>query len=104
MNMHSVRRSRRTVGGSGRTAANQSLSADQLRMLDFAIRWLPFGGGSPGDIFLEFGLSEKKFYDRLLTLITHRSVASGFEENLVESLIDVSTARLTRVTGRSLTA
>lgn len=95
MNLYSVSRNRYSVGGSGGAATDQLLSPEQQRLLEFAIRWLPFGGGSPGDIFLEFGLSEKKYYDRLLTLITQRSVARSFDEDVVESLIDVSKARLT---------
>lgn len=46
---------------------------EQSRLLQFALRWLPFVGGSAEDIFVEFGLSEQAFYVRL----THVLAAVG---------------------------
>lgn len=39
------------------------------QMVQFAVRWYPFGGGAAGEIFVEFGLSEDAFYDRLWALV-----------------------------------
>jgi hypothetical protein len=39
--------------------------ADQARLVEFAQRWYPFGGGSAEDIFIEFGLPEAVYFQRL---------------------------------------
>lgn len=100
--MHAENRSRHFAGSS--EGAPAALSVDQKRMLEFAIRWLPFGGGPRGEIFLEFGISERTYYDRLLTLVTHQSTVRTQGAAVVESLIELCTARLTGMSGRSLTA
>ena len=49
---------------------------DQLQaaeMLRFAIRWLPFGGGSDAEIFTEFGIPAAEFYRRLGVILKRRS-------------------------------
>jgi len=38
-------------------------------MLAFALRWLPFGGGDPEDIWIAFGLSERVYFHRLQMLL-----------------------------------
>lgn len=42
-------------------------------MLRFAMRWLPFGGGSEVDIFIEFGVTGSEFYRRLAVILRRRS-------------------------------
>ncbi|CAM3105010.1 hypothetical protein DFJ75_3667 [Williamsia muralis] len=39
--------------------------ADHARLLEFAERWYPFGGGSAEDIFVEFGLTVDAYFERL---------------------------------------
>lgn len=34
-------------------------------MLQFALRWYPYGGGSAEDIFVKFGLTEEVYFRRL---------------------------------------
>ncbi|MET9202429.1 hypothetical protein [Gordonia sp. NPDC003585] len=38
-------------------------------MLRFALHWLPYGGGSAGDILVEFGISECEFFRRVLRVV-----------------------------------
>ena len=38
-------------------------------ILEFAYRWHRFGGGSAGDIFIEFGLTEQQYFGRLRRLL-----------------------------------
>jgi hypothetical protein len=39
-------------------------------LVDFAIKWRHWGGGTAEDIFLEFGLSSDQFFSRLATALT----------------------------------
>ncbi|MGW5153366.1 DUF3263 domain-containing protein [Rhodococcus koreensis] len=38
-------------------------------LIDFAIKWRHWGGGTPEDIFLEFGLSSEQYFSRLATAL-----------------------------------
>ncbi|QHE73789.1 MULTISPECIES: hypothetical protein [Rhodococcus] len=38
-----------------------SLSPDDGWVLRFAIRWAPFGGASPAEVFVHFGVSHERF-------------------------------------------
>lgn len=38
---------------------------EDAQILDFARRWLPYGGGSPEDILVEFGMTPARYLDRL---------------------------------------
>lgn len=42
---------------------------DRGRLLAFAIAWYRYGGGSAEDIFVEFGLTETTYFQRLLTVV-----------------------------------
>jgi hypothetical protein len=44
---------------------------DRGRLLTFAMQWYRYGGGSGEDIFVEFGLTETAYFQRLLALVTH---------------------------------
>jgi hypothetical protein len=43
---------------------HRSLPED-ARVLEFACRWVPYGGGDPGDILVEFGISPARYVARL---------------------------------------
>jgi hypothetical protein len=47
------------------TMASSMAPTDQARLVEFALRWQPYGGGSAEDIFVEFGLTEKVYFERL---------------------------------------
>lgn len=40
-------------------------STDDTPLLDLALRWLPFGGPSPEDVFLQFGISAPRYWQRV---------------------------------------
>ncbi|MCZ4516879.1 DUF3263 domain-containing protein [Rhodococcus ruber] len=44
-------------------------SAISRAMLDFVLRWGPYGGGRDEDILVEFGLTSPAFFERVLTLL-----------------------------------
>ncbi|MBY4039223.1 DUF3263 domain-containing protein [Rhodococcus fascians] len=52
------------------TAQRQvAITNEARRMLDFASRWVHYGGGSQDDIFVEFGISSTTFFRRLSLLL-----------------------------------
>ena len=65
---------------------------EQYRMLDFALRWVDFGGGPAEDIFVEFGVSDKVFYQRVGSLISQRRVLES--DSLRENLLQVCRGRV----------
>ncbi|MGW5301366.1 DUF3263 domain-containing protein [Rhodococcus aetherivorans] len=46
-----------------------AVSAEDRIMIDFARRWLPFGGPRQEDILVEFGLTPLVFAERVLKLL-----------------------------------
>lgn len=63
-------------------------------MVDFAIRWCQFGGGSSQDIFEEFGLFEADFFRRVLDLTIELSEDNGDHQQLCEEVRRVCRLRL----------
>ncbi|MBA4026436.1 MAG: hypothetical protein C0482_29195 [Gordonia sp.] len=55
-------------------------------MLEFAVRWHPYGGGDAGDILVEFGLTDRDYFTRLSTLLTTRSLAAGLDPDTLAAL------------------
>lgn len=51
-----------------RPAVDTALSESQ-RVLDFAVRWYRFGGGSAEDIYVTFGLDRATFGRRVLAAV-----------------------------------
>lgn len=44
-------------------------SREAARMIDFATRWMPYGGGPAEDIVVGFGISPAQFFTRLQELL-----------------------------------
>lgn len=44
--------------------------AEVNRMMNFACRWAPFGGGNAEDIFMTFGVSSRRYFLRVQQIIT----------------------------------
>jgi hypothetical protein len=42
---------------------------EKARMLSFALQWQHYGGGSNEDIFVNFGLSPRQYFMRLLRIL-----------------------------------
>lgn len=38
-------------------------------MLNFTRRWIPYGGPRASDIYVEFGMTTERFFDRLASVI-----------------------------------
>jgi hypothetical protein len=65
------------------------------RMVDFARRWYPYGGGSAEDILVEFGIGERDFFQRLADVLDSNQAARQDDENIVAEIRQVCTRRLT---------
>ncbi|MGW4340671.1 DUF3263 domain-containing protein [Rhodococcus koreensis] len=42
---------------------------EDAQILDYARRWLPYGGGTAGDLLIEFGLTPARYLNRLEAII-----------------------------------
>lgn len=60
---------RRPSGSPGRklikNQRENGMERDDRLMLDFTRAWIPYGGPSAADIFIEFGMTPGRFFDRL---------------------------------------
>ncbi|WP_143548714.1 DUF3263 domain-containing protein [Rhodococcus sp. ACPA1] len=59
------------------------MTEDELVMLDFAVKWAPFGGGDE-HILPEFGVFPTEFYQRLQRLLRHPGVNECVRRRLDE--------------------
>jgi Protein of unknown function (DUF3263) len=46
-----------------------AIDPDDRHLLVFAIRWMPYGGGPADEIFIQFGMTPQRFYERLQEVI-----------------------------------
>jgi hypothetical protein len=66
----------------------------------FLYRWYLYGGGAVEDIFVEYGLTEREFFGRLLSTLEN-SPDARFERSVVDAMRRVCRARLWVDTGRT---
>lgn len=62
-------------GGPDHLFYREDTPTEAVHMLDFARRWAPFGGGEPGDIFVEFGLPADTYFRRLRYFLREHPMA-----------------------------
>ncbi|MFD9664900.1 DUF3263 domain-containing protein [Rhodococcus sp. NPDC059968] len=43
---------------------------EDMRIIEFARRWLPYGGGTTGDLLVEFGMTPACYIARLDSILT----------------------------------
>ena len=44
-------------------------SLEDMRIIEFARRWLPYGGGTTGDLLVEFGMTPDCYLARLDSIL-----------------------------------
>ncbi|OZC57157.1 hypothetical protein CH289_04545 [Rhodococcus sp. RS1C4] len=66
-------------------------------ILDFALKWLPWGGGPDEDIMVEFGLSTVQFYSRLQALLDSSTRAPNLDKTVVDELYRLCNTYLAHV-------
>ena len=62
-------------------------------IIDFARRWRHWGGGSESDIFVEFGLTSREYFQRLEALVNRGALANQPVE-IRREIRDICRARL----------
>ncbi|OFB35833.1 hypothetical protein BA059_27175 [Mycolicibacterium sp. (ex Dasyatis americana)] len=68
--------------------------AFERSMIEFASSWHRFGGGSPAQIFVDFGMPEAVFFSRTLLLLATDYSASHFDPEVLRGIRKVCRARL----------
>ncbi|OZE26827.1 DUF3263 domain-containing protein [Rhodococcus sp. 05-2254-6] len=66
-------------------------------ILDFALKWLPWGGGSDEDIMVGFGLSAVQFYSRLQAFLDSGARPQDLNETKVIELYRLCNSHLAQV-------
>ena len=61
------------------------MTKEELDMLDFAVKWAPFGGGDE-HILPEFGVFPTVFYRRLQRLLTHHPTINDSVKRRLDEL------------------
>jgi len=61
------------------------VTREELDMLDFAVKWAPFGGGDE-HILPEFGVFPTVFYRRLQRLLTHHPTINDSVKRRLDEL------------------
>ncbi|MGW3483989.1 DUF3263 domain-containing protein [Rhodococcus indonesiensis] len=56
--------------------ARPALSSDERLLVDFAIRWCPYGGPSAADILVEFGMTPQRYGQVLESLLNSPTLAA----------------------------
>lgn len=69
-------------------------SREREEMLSFALRWAPYGGGDPEDIWTTFGISDRTYFFRLRALLDEPRPA-GVDSGTWHRLQQLCTDRLT---------
>ncbi|MFE2996722.1 hypothetical protein ACFXG4_17095 [Nocardia sp. NPDC059246] len=71
-------------------ASGRSIEPETRSVIEFAIRWAPYGGASAGDLFVTFGVDRRRFMTLLEEgLWTRRSDSSEerwFKQRLSDAL------------------
>ena len=62
-------------------------------ILAFGRSWYKYGGGSEEDIYVQFGLSARSYFERLAVLLD-RPAASGIDEPTLHTMRAVCATRL----------
>lgn len=71
-------------------------SNEEIRALEFAKRWYPYGGGDSEDIMTTFGLDDRTFYTRVHLML--RRHPGCFDPSVMTAMIHVAQVR--RAAGR----
>lgn len=75
------------------SSPNSAHRVSDTEILDFASTWVPFGGGTDEEIFINFGLGADEYFDRLIKILEKGRTRSGLDLQQVIKL-----ARMRRAT------
>ncbi|MBM7241596.1 DUF3263 domain-containing protein [Rhodococcus fascians] len=69
---------------------------DRDRMLQFALQWMPYGGGDREDIMVAFGIPPETYFGRLRHLLADPDQLAGLDARTVDALLRVCRGRIER--------
>lgn len=72
--------------------SGRSIGAETKSMVEFAIRWAPFGGASSGDLLVTFGVERRRFLELLAEGLRARRSDDSEQRWLKRRLADALTA------------
>ncbi|WP_433521402.1 hypothetical protein ACQPZ2_29225 [Nocardia pseudovaccinii] len=98
-----LRKTRRSRGAVQTASAVAEFDYWDRAILDFGVRWHPYGGGHPGRIFIEFGIDEGEYFRRLLRLVNPPDARFELTETDRAKIRSVCEARLRHRVGESPT-
>lgn len=58
---------------------------EDMRIIEFARRWLPYGGGTTGDLLVEFGMTPAGYVARLNNILAG-PIANQLDPNFRDDL------------------
>lgn len=67
---------------------------ERERILCFATRWMPYGGGQAEDIMVTFGVTPDIYFRRLSALLTDADTLGDLDSQTIDGLLDVCHRRL----------
>jgi hypothetical protein len=85
---------RRTTRGNRRPSTGSAHVERAAEILEFALVWRHWGGGSDSDIFVEFGIFPREYFCRLEALI-ERGALAGQPTGIVRQIREICRARIT---------
>ena len=67
---------------------------ERERMVAFALRWMPYGGGPAEEILVDFGIAPRTYFTRLHELLTDSASPVELEQTRIDALLEVCRRRL----------
>jgi hypothetical protein len=82
----------RTRDADAEPASTRRISRVDHDLLNFAISWLPYGGGPDDEILINFGLTRQRYVQRIRELVErHRNqIHPGTAERLIGMGVEVA--------------
>lgn len=82
--------------------AEKTIGADARSVIDFAIRWAPFGGASAGDVLVTFGVDRWRFVQMVRAALHPCAADSSNTRAVKRNLSDALTWAWRAIPGSSV--
>ncbi|EME23114.1 hypothetical protein [Rhodococcus triatomae] len=90
---------RRALGTCGFLEQSRALPPGDVAVVTFAVRWAPFGGSSPGDLLVAFGVGPTRFRSMLRAALTSHDTEQYQVREIKRALRDDLTVAWGLLTG-----
>ncbi|MGV8874494.1 MAG: DUF3263 domain-containing protein [Rhodococcus sp. (in: high G+C Gram-positive bacteria)] len=68
--------------------------SERERMLAFAVKWMPYGGGPSAEILVDFGIAPRTYFTTLRDLLEDSDSLIELERSRIDSLREVCRRRI----------